>query len=108
MPTSLPRPMKEDSTTIDIKTCFQEYQNWRGDIHERCYLQEYIFKYGFKHKKENVKSLNKNDPTCEKSKDLLCPINEEVINTFTDNMWNVWNKFRSKKDEKRIDAPLHK
>ena len=23
-------------------------------------------------------------------------------------MWNVWKKFQSKKDEKRIDAPLHK
>ena len=52
--------------------------------------------------------LKKNQPTCEKSKDLFCPINEEVINTSTDIMWNVWRKFRSKKDKKSIDAPLHK
>ena len=55
-----------------------------------------------------MNSLKKNHPTCEKSKYLFFPINEEIINTSTDIMWNVWNKFRSKKDEKRIDAPLHK
>ena len=84
MPTSLPpRPTKEEITTIDIEACFQEYRTLRGDIHERYYFQEYIFKYGFRHKKENVNSLNKNHPTCEKSKGLSCTINEEVQNTFT-------------------------
>ena len=76
--------MKEEITTIDIEECFQEYQNLRGDIHERYFLQEYIFKYGFRYNKENVNSLDKNHPTCEKSKDLSCTINEEVITTFTD------------------------
>ena len=60
------------------------------------------------HNKENVNSLKKNHPTCEKSKDLFFPTNEEVINTSTDIMWNMWKKFWSKKDEKSIDAPLKK
>ena len=96
MPNFLPpRPTKEEITTIDIEACFQEYQNLRGDINERYYFQEYIVKYGFRKKKENVESLNKNHLTCEKSKDLFYPINEEVINTSTDIMWNMWKKFRS-------------
>ena len=53
-----------------------------------------------------MNSLKKNHPTCEKSKDLSCTINEEVINTFTDITWNMWKKFWSKKDEKRVDTPL--
>ena len=80
----------------------------RGVINERYYFQEYLFQYGFRHRKENVNSLKKNQPTCEKSKDLFFPISEEVINTSADIMWNVWKKFISKKDEKSIDAPLHK
>ena len=55
-----------------------------------------------------MNSLKKNHPTCEKSKDLSCTINDEVINTFIDIMWNVWKKFWSKKDEKSIYAPLQK
>ena len=55
-----------------------------------------------------MNSLKKNQPTCEKSKDLSYPINEEVTNTSIDIMWNVWKKFRSKKDEKSIEAPLQK
>ena len=85
MPTFLPpRSTKEEITTIDIEACFQEYRNLRGDIHERYSFQEYLFQCGFRHKKENVNSLKKNHPTCEKSKYLSCTINEEVINTFTD------------------------
>ena len=99
--------MKEEITTIDIEERFQEYRTLRGDINEMYYFQEYIFKYGFRHNKENVNSLKKNRPTYEKSKDLSCPINEEVINTSTDITWNVWKKFWSKKHEKRIDAPLN-
>ena len=106
-PTFLPpRPTKEEITTIDIEACFQAYRNLRGDIHERYYLQEYLVKYGFKHNKENVNSLNKNHPACEKSKDLSCTINEEVINTFTDITWNMWKKFCSKGDEKSLYTPL--
>ena len=78
----------------------------RGDVHEWYYFQEYLFNYGFRNNKENVKSLNKNNPTCEKRKFLPCPVNEEVINTSTDIMLNVWNKFQSKKDKKCIDPPL--
>ena len=78
------------------------------DIHERYSFQEYLVKYGFRHKKENVNSKNKNQPTCEKSKDLFFPINEEVVNTSTDIMWNMWNEFRYKKDEKSLDTPLNK
>ena len=55
-----------------------------------------------------MNSLKKNQPTCEKSKDLFFPISEEVINTSADIMWNVWKKFRSKNDEKSTYAPLHK
>ena len=55
----------------------------RGDVHEWYYFQEYILNYGFRNNKENVNSLKKNHPTCEKRKDLSCTINEEVINTFT-------------------------
>ena len=54
-----------------------------------------------------MNSLNKNHPTFEKSKDLFFPINEEVIKTSIDIMWNVWKKFRFKKDEKSIYAQLH-
>ena len=65
IPTFLPpRPTITEITTIDIGACLQEYQNLRGDIHEWYYFQEYIFKYGFRHKKENVNSLKKNQPTC--------------------------------------------
>ena len=107
MPTFLhPQPMKGEITTIDIEACFQEYRNLRGDIPERYYFQDYIFNYGFRNKKENVNSLKKNHPTCEKSKDLFFPTNEEVINTSTDIMWNMWKKFWSKKDENSIDTPL--
>ena len=60
------------------------------------------------HKKENVNSIKKNQPTCEKNKDLFFPINEEVMKTSTYIMWNVWKKFWSKKDENSIDAPLQK
>ena len=95
-PTFLPpRPTKEEITTIDIEACFQEYRTLKGDINERYSFQEYLVKYGFRHKKEKVNSLKKNQPTCEKRKDLFCPINEEVINTSIDIMWNVWDKFRS-------------
>ena len=55
-----PRPTKEEITTIDIEACFQEYRTLRGDIHKRYYFQEYFFKYGFMHKKENVNSLRDN------------------------------------------------
>ena len=106
IPTFLPpRPTITKITTIDIGACLQEHRNLRGDIHEWYSFQGYLVNYGFRHKKENVNSLKKNQPTCEKSKDLFCPINEEVINTSTDIMWNVWKKFRFKKDEKSIDAP---
>ena len=109
MPTFLPtRSTKEEITTIDIEACIQKYQTLRGVINERYYFQEYILQYGFMHNKENVNSLKKNHSTCEKSKDLFCPINEEVIKTSIDIMWNVWKKFQSKKDERSIDAPLHK
>ena len=54
-----------------------------------------------------MNSLNKNQPTCEKRKDLFFPINKEVIYTSTDIMWKVWKKFWSKQDEKSIYAPLH-
>ena len=101
-----PQPMKEEITTIDIEACFQEYRTLRGDNNEKYYFQEYLFKYGFRNKKENVNSLNKNQPTYEKSKDLFCPINEEVINTSTDIMWSMWKKFWSKKDEKSLYTPL--
>ena len=109
MPTFLPppRPTKEEITAIDIEACFQEYRNLRGDIHERRYLQEYIVTYGFTHKKENVKSLKKNDPTCQNSKDLSFPINEEGINTFMDIIWNMWKKFCYKGDEKRLYKKLN-
>ena len=53
-----------------------------------------------------MNSLKKNHPTCEESKDLFFPINEEVINASTDIMWNMWKKFQSKKDEKSLDTPL--
>ena len=90
MPTFLPpRSMKEEITTIDIEACFQEYRTLRGDINERYSFQEYLVKYGFRHKKENVNSLQKNQPTCEKSKYLFCPINEEVINTSMKVMRNL-------------------
>ena len=109
MPTFLPpQPTKEEITTIDIEACFQEYRTLRGDINERYSFQEYLVKYGFRNKKENLNSLKKNHPTCEKSKYLFCCINEEVINTSTDIMWNVWKKFRSKKYEKSIYDPLHR
>ena len=83
-PTFLPpRPTKEKITNIDIEACFQEYRTLRKDINESYYFQEYIFKYGFRHKKENVNSLRdnqqsislkehemrKNHPICEKSLD---------------------------------------
>ena len=107
MPTFLPaRSTKEEITTIDIEACFQEYRTLRGDVNERYSFQEYLVKYGFRHKKENVNSLKKNQPTCEKSKYLSCTINEEVINTFTDITWNMWKKYCSKEDEKTLDTPL--
>ena len=55
-----------------------------------------------------MNSLKKNNSTYEKSKVLFIPINEEVINTSTDIIWNGWKKFRSKKDENIIYALLHK
>ena len=62
-PTFLPPwPTKEEITTIDIEACFQEYRNLRGDIHEMYSFQEYLVKYGFRHNKENVNSLNTNHP----------------------------------------------
>ena len=36
--------------------------------------------------------MRKNQPICEKSKDLSYIVNEEVINTFTDITWNMWKK----------------
>ena len=73
--------MKQEITTIDIEACFQEYQTLRGDIHERDYLEQYVFNYGFRHNKYNVNSLRdnqqstsleehvmrKNHPICQKS-----------------------------------------
>ena len=64
----------------------------RGDIHERYSFQEYLAKYGFRNKKENVNSLRdnkqstnleehemrKNQPTCEKSLDT--PLQKETKN----------------------------
>ena len=75
-------------------------------MHERYFFQEYIFKYEFRYNKENVNSLDKNHPTCEKSKDLSCTINEEVINTFADITWNMWKKCYSNGDENTLDTPL--
>ena len=70
------------------------------------FFQEYLVKYGLRHNKENVNSLKKNHPTCEKSKDLSYTINEEVINTFTHITWNMWKKCCSKGDENTLDTPL--
>ena len=53
-----------------------------------------------------MNSLDKNHPTCEKSKDLSCTINEEVIKTFTDITWNMWKKCCYKGDENTLDTPL--
>ena len=93
MPNFLPpRPTKEEITTIDIEACFQENRNLRGDIHESFSFQEYLFKYGFICKKENVNSvrdnrqstsleeleMRKNHPICEKSLDT--PLKEETKN----------------------------
>ena len=107
IPTFLPpRPTITEIATIDIGACLQEYQILRGDIHECYSFQEYILKYGFRKKKENVNSLRKNQPTCEKSKDSSYTINEEVIHTFTNITWNMWKNFFYKGDENNLDTPL--
>ena len=53
-----------------------------------------------------MNSLKKHHPTCGKSKYLSCPINEEVIYTFADTIWNMWKHFCSKGYEKRLDTQL--
>ena len=52
---------------------------------------EWVF--GYRPNSADVNSLKKNQPTCEKRKDLSYPINEEAINTYKDIMWK---KFCSK------------
>ena len=111
-PTFLPQPMKEEITTIDIESCFQDYRTLRGDIHERYSFQEYIFKYGFSHKKENVNSLRdnqqstsleeremrKNHPICEKSLDT--PLKEETNNHEVENQLPQGDFIEEHKEEK--------
>ena len=53
-----------------------------------------------------MNSLKKNHPACEKSKDLSCTINEEVINTFMEITWNMWKKCFYKGYEKTLDTKL--
>ena len=65
---------------------------------------EWVFRY--RPNSVDVDSLKKNKPTCEKNKYLWCAINEEVINTFVDIIWNMWKKFYSKGYEKSLDTPL--
>ena len=84
IPTFLPpRPTITEITTIDIGACLQEYQNFRGYIHEWYYFQEYLIHYVFRHNNGNMNSfkenqqstsleeheMRKNHPICEKSLD---------------------------------------
>ena len=39
---------------------------------------------------------SKNQPTCEKRRDISFPIDEEIINKFVDLMWRGWNKLQPK------------
>ena len=60
-PTFLPPPPREEEITAkDIKACYQEYQTFKWDIHERYYFQEYLLKYVFLYKKANDKLLRNN------------------------------------------------
>ena len=43
---------------------------------------------------------SKNQPTCEKRRDISFPIDEEIINKFLDLMWRGCKKFWPKEGEK--------
>ena len=88
------------------RTLPQQYQylNVMGEA-SKSYPFEYFVEWVFVYRPngENVDSLNKNNPTCEKRKYLSFTINEEAINTYKDIMWK---KFCSKGDENNLDTPL--
>ena len=62
MPSFLPPPpMKEEIIAIDIEAWYHEYQTLKWEIHESYSFKKYIFKYGFRHKKENDDSYKRKE-----------------------------------------------
>ena len=72
-------------TCKNLPQQYQAYLTVIGESHQTTPFEDFVeWVFGYRPNSADVESLKKKHPTCEKSKYLSFPINEEAINTYND------------------------